>query len=83
MIPIIDGNGRIVGWTRTAPNQRGGRVIHREAATMIGSALGAAFVDLDARDAQRAGAPDGWTGPWRCLAICPARMAQALAAEAT
>ena len=81
MIPIIDGNARIVGWTTTAPDQRAGRVIHREAQEMIGTALGAAFVDLDAKDAERAGAPPGWTGPWRCLAICPERMAQALGAE--
>jgi len=70
-IPIIDGQRRLVGWTVNAPRYLGGLVHHPEAEKLIGGPIVGAYVQIeDADNAQRAGAPPNWKGPWRCLGLC-------------
>jgi hypothetical protein len=70
-IPIIGGGGKILGWTDQVPELQGTNLRHAEAERLLGGAVSCTYVQIDNRaDALRAGAPPGWNGPWRCLAIC-------------
>jgi hypothetical protein len=70
-IPIVGANRRIVGWTGTPPKYSSSNAEHPEAEQLTGGPVAAAYVQIDdPADAQRAGAPLGWKGPWRCIAIC-------------
>jgi hypothetical protein len=70
-IPIVRDGGRIIGWTDQGPEFEGTKLRHREAERLLGGAVACTYVQIDNRaDAQRAGAPPEWSGPWRCLAIC-------------
>jgi hypothetical protein len=67
---IVDAEGVIVGWTRIAPEARGTIIIHAEASRLVGP-VKACYIEFeDSVAAQRAGAPPGWRGAWRCLGIC-------------
>jgi hypothetical protein len=68
-VPIVDGNLRIVGWTKASP-ELSTIFRHDEAERLIGEKVTCAYVQIADRDAaRRAGAPDGWAAPWRCLAL--------------
>jgi hypothetical protein len=70
-IPIIDAKRRIAGWTKLAPEYRGAMLFHAEAERLVGGTVLCAYVQIeDQHDASRAGAPAGWQGTWRCLALC-------------
>ena len=74
-IPIVDEHGRIVGWADTTPVIRGMALYQPDAARLLGESFLANYVRIDdPEDAARAGAPAGWSGPWRCLALCSARL---------
>lgn len=76
-IPIVDAQRRIVGWTAITPELRGTSLFQPEAEGLLGTPIVAMYVRIeDAHDAQRAGAPAGWQGAWRCLALCSERMAR-------
>jgi hypothetical protein len=69
-VPIVDGSLRIVGWTKANPEDLGVVFRHSEAERLTGEKVTCAYVQIVDRDAaRRAGAPDGWATPWRCLAI--------------
>jgi hypothetical protein len=69
-VPIVDGNLRIVGWTKASPEFLGTSLRHPEAERLISEKVACVYVQIVDRDAaRRAGAPDGWAAPWRCLAI--------------
>ena len=69
-LPIVNADGVIVGWTRSAPEARGSVIVHQEASSLVG-AVKACYVEIeDSVAAKRAGAPEGWRGVWRCLGIC-------------
>ena len=69
-IPIVNRNRRIVGWTHDTPETIGASLRHAEAERLVGGAVTATYVQISDRVAAgRAGAPLGWNGPWRCLAI--------------
>ncbi len=81
-IPIVDAHGRIVGWTDVTPEFRGASLHQPEAERLLGAAYLAAYVRIeDAEDAERAGAPPGWQGGWRCLALCSARLVSGRAGD--
>ena len=71
-IPIVDADQRIIGWsTQEANVGAGGEVIHLDAQKLISGPLVCACIRVyDPVHAARAGAPPGWKGEWRCLAIC-------------
>lgn len=72
-IPIVDGARRIVGWTDRAPAPGPAGLAHAEAEAVLGTRISAVYVELhDPIAARRAGAPEAWNQPWRCLAICEA-----------
>lgn len=74
-IPIVDAQRRIVGWTAITPERRGASLFQPEAEGLLGTPIVATYVRIeDPDDAQRAGAPPGWRGGWRCLALCSERM---------
>ena len=76
-IPIVDAQRRIVGWTAITPELRGAALFQPDAERILGTPIVAMYVRIeDAHDAQRAGAPAGWQGAWRCLALCSERMAR-------
>src|SRR5688572_14052677 len=69
-IPIVNRNRRVVGWTHDSPDTIGALVRHIEAEKVVGGPVTATYVQITDRVAAgRAGAPPGWRGPWRCLAI--------------
>ena len=69
----MDRSRRIVGWTSEGPEAIGSRFRHAAAEKLIGQAITCACVQIHAREAaERAGAPPGWTGPWRCPALIAA-----------
>lgn len=71
-IAIVDRLGNVVGWTDTPPSVIGGRLVHPDAAALIGEDLSTSNIQLtEAEHVARAGAPAGWPGPWRCMALCP------------
>jgi hypothetical protein len=73
-IPIVDENRRLIGWTGAAPRVENGTIRHLAAERMVGGPIVGAHVHLvDPDDAARAGAPRGWTAPWRCIALVSAR----------
>jgi hypothetical protein len=75
-IPVLDAQGRVVGWTTTPPTMQNGKLVHDGASRLLKSELATGEVVLtEAEDIRRAGAPAGWDRPWRCLAICPAASA--------
>ena len=70
-IPIVDARRRIVGWTAITPELRGAALFQPEAERILGTPIVAMYVRIEnPDDAQRAGAPPGWQGGWRCLALC-------------
>lgn len=71
-IPIVDDAHEIVGWTETAPAVENGRLRHAGAERVLRGPIFCTQIALArAQDILRAGGPMGWTGPWRCLALCP------------
>src|SRR5262245_26358738 len=71
-IPIVNNKRVIVGWTDTAPKCIDAALRHADAEKLVGP-LKCLYVQIDAAaDKHRAGAPAGWIGPWRCLALCGA-----------
>ncbi len=77
-IPIVDHRLQIVGWTAQPPEFRDGALHHPEAERLVGDPIEPIYVEIyDAADARRAGAPAGWTKPWRCLALANQRTAAA------
>jgi hypothetical protein len=73
--PIIDGVGRIVGWTRDIPAVSSGRIVHAQAEAALRGPVTCTYVQItDRAAATRAGAPPGWPEPWRCLAFVPDRV---------
>lgn len=70
-IPIVSDAGKILGWTDQVPELQGTNLRHAEAERLLGGPVSCTYVQIDNEaDAQRAGAPKEWNGPWRCLAIC-------------
>ena len=74
-IPIVDGACHIVGWTDVTPVFLG-PVLHSPAAeSLLGSEILPLYVRIEnPEDAAHAGAPPGWKGGWRCLALCSGRL---------
>jgi hypothetical protein len=69
-MPIVNEHAEIVGWTSVDPENRAGTIWHEEAQRLLG-AIAPCYVEIDDPEAARmAGAPEGWHGAWRCLAIC-------------
>lgn len=69
--PFIDKAGRVVGWTSTSPEFVGGTIHHPEAAGHFPGPLAPNYVELsDLSHLAQAGAPAGWTDPWRCIGLC-------------
>jgi hypothetical protein len=74
-IAIVDEHGRIVGWTDITPVIRGTTLRQPDAERLLGGAFLANYVRIEnPEDAARAGAPAGWSGAWRCLALCSTRL---------
>lgn len=74
--PILDREGRLIGWSHRDPEIRNALVRHAYAELLAGGSVVCVYVQIDdPADAKRAGAPPGWNEPWRCLALCSARMA--------
>jgi len=73
-IPIVNDAHEIVGWTETAPAVENGRLRHAGAERVLRGPIYCTQIALACeQDIRRAGGPTGWTGPWRCLALCPTR----------
>lgn len=73
-VPIVNDRREIVGWTDTPPLLRGGTICHDEAEALVGTLI-AQYVQINDHEAAiRAGAPQDWRGPWRCLALCSDRI---------
>ena len=71
--PILDRDGRLIGWTRRGPALSGNLVRHAYAERLAGGSIVCVYVQIDdPSDAKHAGAPPGWNEPWRCLALCSA-----------
>jgi hypothetical protein len=71
--PIVDERERIIGWTKTTPELYGAVVHHEQAERLVGGPVECAFIEIaDKKAAAAAGAPIGWRGSWRCLALRPA-----------
>jgi hypothetical protein len=77
-IPIVDRNRRIVGWTSENPKQTPGLYLrHAQAEALIGEHIVCGYVKIsDQAAAVRAGAPEGWREPWRCVALISEKAAQ-------
>jgi hypothetical protein len=70
-IPIVSADGRLVGWTDRIPQIVGSALRHPEAEQLVGGSVVALYIELDQPgDVVKAGAPPGWKGAWRCLALC-------------
>jgi hypothetical protein len=70
LIPIVDANRQIVGWTAAAPNVMGIELRHAEAERLVGGRIVSRRVELVRRqDIVRAGGPKRWSAPWVCLAL--------------
>lgn len=73
--PIVSEQRQIVGWTDAIPEFHGSLIREPEAERLLGGGIMPLYVRIeDPLDAQRAGAPADWTGAWRCLALCSARL---------
>ena len=73
LIPIVGNGGGILGWTDKAPEYHGITLRHAEAEALLGRTISCGYIEIERpADAERAGAPPGWNGPWRCLALCGA-----------
>lgn len=71
--PILDREGRLIGWTHQGPELGNALVRHAYAELLTGGSIVCVYVQIDdPADAKRAGAPPGWNEPWRCLALCSA-----------
>lgn len=71
MIPIINAEREIVGWTDVPPAIERNRLRHSEAERLLGGPIFCTEIGLtDPRQAARAGAPRGWRATWRCMALC-------------
>jgi hypothetical protein len=78
--PIVDARRVIVGWTDVKPNVYASNIRHADAEHLVGSKIVSACVEIsDPTNALRAGAPSGWNGPWRCMALCSERALAAIA----
>lgn len=78
-IPIVNHAHEIVGWTSTAPAVENGRLRHAEAERALRGAIFCTQVALlNTHEIRRAGGPANWSGPWRCLALCPLEHAHGL-----
>ena len=78
-IPIVGGAHEVVGWTDQAPVIENGRLRHAEAERVLGGPIFCTQVALTSpAEIMRAGGPANWTGPWRCLALCPIEHARGL-----
>ena len=78
-IPIVNHAHEIVGWTSTAPAVENGRLRHAEAERALrGPIFCTQIALLNPHDICRAGGPANWSGPWRCLALCPLEHAHGL-----
>jgi hypothetical protein len=78
-IPIVGGAHEVVGWTERAPVIENGRLRHAEAERVLGGPIFCTQVALTSpAEIARAGGPANWTGPWRCLALCPIAHARGL-----
>ena len=70
-IPFIDRTGRVVGWTSASPEFVGGKIHHPDAVSHFPGGLAPNYVELtDPAHLAQAGAPAGWTDPWRCIGLC-------------
>lgn len=79
-IPIVNDRREIAGWTDVQPKVFGSTLRHTEAERLVGGSIICVYVEIeDSATALQAGAPPGWQGQWRCLALCSAR---AVSAEA-
>lgn len=79
-IPIVNDAHEIVGWTETAPAVESGRLRHAGAERVLRGPIFCTQIALArAQDILRVGGPMGWTGPWRCLALCPVDSARGFA----
>lgn len=73
-LPIIDEKGVIVAWTTKAPVLKGALLLHQEAERLVGP-LDAVYVEIEDPELMRkAGAPNDWTEPWRCLGLCSVKL---------
>ena len=73
-IPIVDAAGAVVGWSSEPPKVVGMSLRHPQAEALLGGAIDCAYLELhDPDEAMAAGAPPGWSGPWRCLVIAKRR----------
>ena len=77
-IPIVDRNRRIVGWTSENPKQAPGLYLrHARAEGLISEHIVCGYVKIsDKAAALRAGAPENWREPWRCVALISEKAAQ-------
>lgn len=73
-IPIVDATGTVVSWASEPPAVAGMSIRHPQAEALLGGEIDCAYLELrDPEAARAAGAPPGWNGPWRCLAIAKRR----------
>ena len=80
MIPIINAEREIVGWTNVPPVVERNRLRHPEAERLLGGPIFCTEMELtDPRQAGQAGAPRGWRATWRCMALCSDECIGALA----
>jgi hypothetical protein len=64
----------LIGWTTDTPTINGASVRHEEAERLTGGKVFPVYVEIkNYSDAVRAGAPQGWPDPWRCLGLCAER----------
>jgi hypothetical protein len=81
-IPVLNAQGEIVEWTATPPVVREGKLVHEHASRLLKGEIATGEIILTKpEDLRRAGAPEGWSEPWRCLAICPAMSASQFGAS--
>jgi hypothetical protein len=79
LIPVVDANLQIIGWTAAVPNIVGVELRHPEAERIVGGRVVSRRVELvTPTDIARAGGPKGWRGPWVCLALCKAELQKSL-----
>jgi hypothetical protein len=81
-IPVLDAQGQIIDWTDTPPRVHEGKLVHERVSLLLKSEIATGEIILtEKEDLRRAGAPEGWSEPWRCLAICPAASASQFGAN--